>query len=188
MGYDTKSDDALKLLLQEWGLKKPKLLISVHGGKANFELQSKLKRTLQKGLLKAAKISGAWIFTGGTNTGVTKHVGEALVSEKSPRIKGDRVVSIGIAPWGIVDKRLDLIGRKKDNPYHSTQPTNSRSRFATLNKNHAYFFLVDNGTVGKYGAEIAVRRKLEKFISTQRLSGDTESRQCNYIYSILMKY
>ena len=40
-----------------------------------------------------------------------------------------------------------------------------------MNKHHAYFLLVDNGTVGKYGAEIALRRKLEKFISTQSLSG-----------------
>ena len=46
-----------------------------------------------------------------------------------------------------------------------------RSRYASLNKHHAYFLLVDNGTVGKYGAEIALRRKLEKFISTQSLSG-----------------
>ena len=48
---------------------------------------------------------------------------------------------------------------------------NFRSRYASLNKHHAYFLLVDNGTVGKYGAEIALRRKLEKFISTQSLSG-----------------
>ena len=46
-----------------------------------------------------------------------------------------------------------------------------RSRFASLNKHHAYFLCVDNGTVGKYGAELALRRKLEKFISTQSLGG-----------------
>ena len=47
-----------------------------------------------------------------------------------------------------------------------------RSRFVGLNKHHAYFLLVDNGTVSKYGAEIALRRKLEKFISTQHLSAN----------------
>ena len=46
-----------------------------------------------------------------------------------------------------------------------------RSRFAALNKDHAFFLLVDNGTVGKYGAEIALRRKLEKYVSTQFLGG-----------------
>ena len=124
-------------------------------------------------MLKAAKTTGAWILTGGTNTGVHKHVGDALVSEKSPRIKGGRVVSIGIAPWGVVEKRNELIGKNKDVPFHTVaQP---RSRFAALNKHHAYFLLVDNGTVGKYGAEIALRRKLEKFISHQSLSGSSKS-------------
>lgn len=47
----------------------PKLLITVHGGRANFELQPKLKKVLRKGLLKAAKTTGAWMFIGGTNTG-----------------------------------------------------------------------------------------------------------------------
>ncbi len=89
MSYDTRPDLVLTLLLREWGLEKPKLLITVSGGKANFELQPRLKRNLGKGLLRAAKTTGAWIFTGGTNTGVTKHVGDALVTEKSPRIKGE---------------------------------------------------------------------------------------------------
>ena len=163
----------LTLLLREWCLEKPKLLITVTGGKANFDLQPRIKWSLRKGLLKAAKTTGAWIFTGGTNTGVNKHVGDALVSEKSPRIKGGRVVSIGIAPWGVVEKRRELIGKGKDVPFHTiTQP---RSRFAALNKHHAYFLLVDNGTIGKYGAEIALRRKLEKFISTQSLSDSAKS-------------
>ena len=52
----------------------PKLLISVHGGIANFDLQPKLKRVFKKGLLKAAKTTGAWIVTGGTNTGKKKFV------------------------------------------------------------------------------------------------------------------
>ena len=74
---------------------------------------------LRKCLLNAAKTTGAWIFTGGTNTGVNKHVGDALVSEKSPRIKGGRVVSIGIAPWGVVEKRNELVGKNKDVPFHT---------------------------------------------------------------------
>ncbi|XP_059081116.1 transient receptor potential cation channel trpm-like isoform X3 [Tigriopus californicus] len=170
LSHDTRPELVLTLLLREWGLEKPKLLITVNGGKANFELQPKLKKSLRKGLLKAAKTTGAWIFTGGTNTGVTKHVGDALVTEKSPRIKGGRVVSIGITPWGIIEKRNDLVGKKMDIPFHSMSAP--RSRLVGLNKHHAYFLMVDNGTTGKYGAEIALRRKLEKFISTQRLSAN----------------
>ena len=67
--YDTKADQVLQLLQNHWGLDLPKLLITVHGGILNFDLQPKLKRVFRKGLLKAAKTTGAWIITGGTNTG-----------------------------------------------------------------------------------------------------------------------
>lgn len=40
---------------------------------------------------------------------------------------------------------------------------------AVLNNRHAYFLLVDNGTQAKYGAEVILRRKLEKYISNQKL-------------------
>lgn len=62
----------MQLFTKEWNLELPKLLITIQGGKANFELQAKLKKVLRKGLLKAAKTTGAWIFTGGTNTGKHK--------------------------------------------------------------------------------------------------------------------
>lgn len=70
LDYLTPSERTLQLLLHHWQLELPKLLISVHGGIANFELQPKLKRVFNKGLIKAANTTGAWIITGGTNTGV----------------------------------------------------------------------------------------------------------------------
>lgn len=36
-----------------------------------------------------------------------------------------------------------------------------------LDSNHSHFILVDDGTHGRYGVEIALRTKLEKFISEQ---------------------
>lgn len=71
LAYDTRPELILQLFTREWTLELPKLLITVQGGKANFELQPKLKKVLRKGLLKAAKTTGAWIFTGGTNTGMS---------------------------------------------------------------------------------------------------------------------
>jgi transient receptor potential cation channel subfamily M protein 3 len=67
--FDSKPDQVLQLLQKHWGLALPKLLITVHGGILNFDLQPKLKRVFRKGLLKAARTTGAWIITGGTNTG-----------------------------------------------------------------------------------------------------------------------
>ncbi|XP_075216680.1 transient receptor potential cation channel, subfamily M isoform X1 [Lycorma delicatula] len=165
LAYDTRPELILQLFTREWTLELPKLLITVQGGKANFELQPKLKKVLRKGLLKAAKTTGAWIFTGGTNTGVTRQVGDALLMERSQR--SGRVISIGIAPWGIVENNHELIGHNRDVPYHSI--SSPRSKFAVLNNRHAYFLLVDNGTAGRYGAEIILRRKLEKYISIQKL-------------------
>jgi hypothetical protein len=74
LAYDTRPELILQLFTREWSLELPKLLITVQGGKANFDLQPKLKKVLRKGLLKAAKTTGAWIFTGGTNTGVLCNV------------------------------------------------------------------------------------------------------------------
>ncbi|KAF0287572.1 Transient receptor potential cation channel trpm [Amphibalanus amphitrite] len=68
VAYDTRPEQLLQLLVSAWRLELPKLLITVHGGKANFELQPKLKKALRRGLLKAARTTGAWVFTGGTNT------------------------------------------------------------------------------------------------------------------------
>lgn len=36
-----------------------------------------------------------------------------------------------------------------------------------LDSNHSHFILVDDGTHGRYGVEIPLRTKLEKFISEQ---------------------
>ncbi|XP_052873774.1 transient receptor potential cation channel trpm [Anopheles cruzii] len=165
LSYDTRPELLVQLFTREWNLELPKLLITVQGGKANFELQTKLKKVLRKGLLKAAKTTGAWIFTGGTNTGVTKQVGDALLLEGQQR--SGRVVSIGIAPWGIVERNHELLGHNRDVPCHSI--SSPRSKLAVLNNRHAYFLLVDNGSQGRYGAELILRRKLEKYISNQKL-------------------
>lgn len=59
-------------MVKDWQLELPKLLISVHGGLQNFEMQPKLKQVFGKGLIKAAMTTGAWIFTGGVSTGKSR--------------------------------------------------------------------------------------------------------------------
>ncbi|XP_070158634.1 transient receptor potential cation channel trpm isoform X2 [Polyergus mexicanus] len=171
LAHDTRPEPIVQLLCREWNLGLPKLLITVHGGRSNFELQSSLKKVLRKGLLKAAKTTGAWIFTGGTNTGVTRQVGDALLLERSQR--QGRVVSIGIAPWGILDKSHELISRGGEVSYDSV--SSPWTKYTVLNNRHAYFLLVDNGTGGRYGAEIVLRRRLEKYISNLKLQPYTHS-------------
>lgn len=69
----------------------------MHGGLQNFELQPKLKQVFGKGLIKAAMTTGAWIFTGGVNTGkntikvkVQWHLGE-FITKKEKESKNDEI-------------------------------------------------------------------------------------------------
>ncbi|TFK07099.1 rhomboid-related protein 4 [Platysternon megacephalum] len=166
VSYDTKPDSLLHLMVKDWQLELPKLLISVHGGLQNFELQPKLKQVFGKGLIKAAMTTGAWIFTGGVSTGVIRHVGDAL-KDHSSKSRG-RICAIGIAPWGIVENKEDLIGKDVSRVYQTM--SNPLSKLCVLNSSHTHFILVDNGTLGKYGAEVKLRRQLEKHISLQKIN------------------
>lgn len=69
LSHDTRPDSILRLMLKEWHMELPKILISVHGGVQNFDLHPRIKQVIGKGLIKAAVTTGAWILTGGVNTG-----------------------------------------------------------------------------------------------------------------------
>uniref|UniRef100_A0A8C3HW23 non-specific serine/threonine protein kinase n=1 Tax=Chrysemys picta bellii TaxID=8478 RepID=A0A8C3HW23_CHRPI len=165
LSYDTKPEAILQLLLKEWQMELPRLVISVHGGMQKFELHPRIKQLLGKGLIKAAVTTGAWIITGGVNTGVAKHVGDALREHASRSSR--KICTIGIAPWGVIENRNDLVGRDVVAPYQTL--LNPLSKLNVLNNLHSHFILVDDGTVGKYGAEVNLRRELEKNINLQRI-------------------
>uniref|UniRef100_A0A667ZWP6 non-specific serine/threonine protein kinase n=1 Tax=Myripristis murdjan TaxID=586833 RepID=A0A667ZWP6_9TELE len=165
LSHDSRPESILRLMLKEWQMELPKILISVHGGIQNFELHPRIKQVVGKGLIKAAVTTGAWILTGGVNTGVAKHVGDALKEHCSRSSK--KICTIGIAPWGVIENRNDLIGRDVIAPYQTL--LNPLSKLNVLNNLHSHFLLVDDGTVGKYGAEVKLRRELEKHINLQRI-------------------
>ncbi|KFO06933.1 Transient receptor potential cation channel subfamily M member 3, partial [Balearica regulorum gibbericeps] len=53
-------------------------------------------------------------------------------------------------------------------PYQTM--SNPMSKLTVLNSMHSHFILADNGTAGKYGAEVKLRRQLEKHISLQKIN------------------
>uniref|UniRef100_A0A3B3YSX6 non-specific serine/threonine protein kinase n=1 Tax=Poecilia mexicana TaxID=48701 RepID=A0A3B3YSX6_9TELE len=165
LSHDTRPESILRLMLKEWHMELPKILISVHGGVQNFELHPRIKQVVGKGLIKAAVTTGAWILTGGVNTGVAKHVGDALKEHCSRSSK--KIYTIGVAPWGVIENRSDLIGRDIIVPYQTL--LNPLSKLNVLNNLHSHFLLVDDGTVGRYGAEVKLRRDLEKHVNLQRI-------------------
>ncbi|XP_041041202.1 transient receptor potential cation channel subfamily M member 6-like [Carcharodon carcharias] len=165
VSYDTELHQLLHLMLKEWLMELPKLLISVHGGSQNFELPPKVKQIFGKGLIKAAETTGAWIVTEGINTGTSRHVGDAVRDHTSPYLR--KICIIGITPWGVIENHRDLIGQDVVCPYQTLG--NPLSKLTSLNSKHSHFILVDDGTVGKYGNEMKLRRKLEKYIALQKI-------------------
>ena len=52
-------------------------------------------------------------------SGVTKHVGDAI-SDRTAKAR-NKVVAVGVAPWGIVERKEDLIGHDvSGRVHHST--------------------------------------------------------------------
>jgi transient receptor potential cation channel subfamily M member 3 len=113
-----------------------------------FSLQPKLARVFRKGLLKAAKTTGAWIITSGINSGVVQHVAASIEAAITGYKAKSKIVSIGIAPWGLLKRRQDFVGNGKIVSYHP-QSISPKGRFAVLNNRHSFFLLADNGTVGR---------------------------------------
>ncbi|XP_073321519.1 transient receptor potential cation channel subfamily M member 6 [Pagrus major] len=165
VAVDSKPEALLQLMLREWQMERPKLLVTVQGGSENFTLPPKVKQAFSKGLMTAANSTGAWILTDGINTGVSKYVGEAVKTFGSHDLRKRNTV--GITPWGVIDNNTDLIGRDVFRPY---QPLgNPLSKRACLNGFHSHFLLVDDGTLGKHGCQQGLRKKLEKHIQLQKI-------------------
>ncbi|XP_072556390.1 transient receptor potential cation channel subfamily M member 2 isoform X3 [Paramormyrops kingsleyae] len=167
---DTSSETLYELLTEHWRLRPPNLLISVTGGAKNFYMKTRLKEMFRRGLIKVAQTTGAWIVTGGTHTGVMKHVGMAMRDYTLSSSAFDaQVVAIGVVTWGVLHNREPLVHPEGCFPAHYSLDEQGQGRLSCLDVNHSHFLLVDDGTHGQYGAEIALRSRLEKLISQQPL-------------------
>lgn len=113
--WDTNSEHLLHLMLKEWNMELPKLVISVHGGIQNFKMSSNLKEAFSQGLVKAAETTGAWIITEGINSGKTHARSPPLpasLSVKYPAIKS--LLCSTHSRFGD--------GREKDKPNQNKKP------------------------------------------------------------------
>uniref|UniRef100_A0A4W4H3K8 TRPM SLOG domain-containing protein n=1 Tax=Electrophorus electricus TaxID=8005 RepID=A0A4W4H3K8_ELEEL len=171
----TSAEVLYQLMTEHWKLQPPNLLISVTGGAKNFNMKTRLKDKFHRGLIKVAQTTGAWILTGGTHTGVMKHVGMAVHDYiLSSRFMERQIIAIGVATWGVIHNRQDLVHPEGCFPAHYYLDEQGQGRLSCLDDNHSHFLLVDDGMHGHYGTEIELRGKLEKLISEQPL-GNRES-------------
>ncbi|CAF4614262.1 unnamed protein product [Rotaria sp. Silwood1] len=158
-----------EFLNRHWSEGHPSLVISITGGAKEYNMKPRLLRAFRRGLLKVARTTGAWIITGGMNTGIMKLVGEIV------QINPDRsrpIPLIGIATWGCVSGRDDLDPIRGSSVSY-TKPRSNTKGEAPLEPNHTKFIFVDDGSNNKYGREIAFRAKLEHAISGGFFSSKT---------------
>ncbi|XGW23872.1 hypothetical protein V3C99_005801 [Haemonchus contortus] len=164
LGYDSEPENVMYLMEKVWGLQPPRLVITVHGGMTNFEVQEKLGGMFRDGLLKAAQTTGAWIITSGLDCGVVKHVARALDDAGISARMRSKIVTIGIAPWGVIKRRERLIAKDAHVQY-DPHAFGSSHGMGVLNDRHSYFLLADNGTCSRYGADLHLRQNLENYLA-----------------------
>ncbi|KAK6037845.1 hypothetical protein COOONC_24650 [Cooperia oncophora] len=145
----------MSMFEEVWQIAPPKLIITVHGGTNNFDLQPKLGRVFRKGLLRAATTTGAWIITSGVDCGVVRHVAAAF-----------EVVCIGISPWGLLKKRDELIGEDVCVPYYHSRESKTTTHSRSVEIHRPLSILV----------EVVLRKRLENYIAQkQKISGGSRS-------------
>ncbi|XP_066520760.1 transient receptor potential cation channel subfamily M member 4-like [Hoplias malabaricus] len=169
LSWDTPPITVYSILTKEWGLPKPNLVLSVAGGVGKSKVKPWVREVLRQGLVRAAQSTGAWIFSGGLREGVGRCLGEAVRDHTTAASLDSlkKVVAIGIAPWGMVFNREQLVNPEGSFPAEYYVPNTSRDFFC-LDNNYQAFLLVDDGSEGRRGGEAGFRAQLEDWISHQR--------------------
>uniref|UniRef100_A0A8D1X5A6 Transient receptor potential cation channel subfamily M member 4 n=1 Tax=Sus scrofa TaxID=9823 RepID=A0A8D1X5A6_PIG len=157
------------LVTHIWGFRAPNLVVSVLGGSGSPILQTWLQDLLRRGLVRAAQSTGAWIVTGGLHKGIGRHVGVAVRDHQTASTGGNKVVAMGVAPWGVVRNRHNLINPKGSFPakYQWRGEPEDELQFP-LDYNYSAFLLVDNGTHGRLGGENRFRLGFESYVAQQK--------------------
>ncbi|XP_072523201.1 transient receptor potential cation channel subfamily M member 4-like isoform X2 [Salminus brasiliensis] len=169
LSWETPPATAYFILTNQWGLPRPNLVLSVVGGVGRSKVKTWVREVLRQGLVRAAQSTGAWILSGGLREGVGRCLGEA-VRDHATAASSDsltKVVAIGIAPWGLVQLREQLVNPEGSFPAEYYVSNTSRDS-CCLDNNYQAFLLVDDGSVGRIGGEAGFRARLENYISHQR--------------------
>ncbi|XP_072230099.1 transient receptor potential cation channel subfamily M member 4-like [Leuresthes tenuis] len=169
LSWDTQPSMVYTLMTTHWGLPAPNLVVSVVGGEGRAKVKTWVREVLRQGLVKASQSTGAWILTAGLREGVGRCVGEAVRDHATAAssVSLNKVVALGIAPWGLVHNKEQLVNPQGSFPAKYYVQNTSRDT-CCLDNNYKAFLLVDDGSVGRRGGETGFRAKLEDYISHQR--------------------
>uniref|UniRef100_A0A3P9C3T8 Uncharacterized protein n=1 Tax=Maylandia zebra TaxID=106582 RepID=A0A3P9C3T8_9CICH len=174
LSWSTEPSVVYNILTTHWGLPLPNLVVSVVGGNSRTQIKTWVREVLRQGLVKASQ-STAWILTTGLHEDVGRCVGQAVRDHAAAAssVSLNKVVALGIAPWGLVEKREQLVKPQGSFPA-KYNARNASQNSCPLDNNYQAFLLVDDGSVGRRGGETEFRARLEEYISHQRTSGSIE--------------
>uniref|UniRef100_A0A8C8LWJ6 Transient receptor potential cation channel, subfamily M, member 4a n=1 Tax=Oncorhynchus tshawytscha TaxID=74940 RepID=A0A8C8LWJ6_ONCTS len=166
LSWDTPPSIVYTMMTAHWGLPPPNLVVSVVSGEGRAKVKTWVREVLRQGLVKASQSTGAWILTGGLREGVGRCVGEAVRDHATAAssVSLNKVVALGIAPWGLVHNRQQLVNPQGSFPARYYFQNTSRDS-CCLDNNYQAFLLVDDGSVGRRGGEAGFRARLEDYIS-----------------------
>ncbi|KAI4807628.1 hypothetical protein KUCAC02_027421 [Chaenocephalus aceratus] len=168
LSWDTQASMVYTLMTAHWGLSAPNLVVSIVGGEGRTKVKTWVREVLRQGLVKASQSTGAWILTAGLREGVGRCVGEAVRDHATAAssVSLNKVVALGITPWGFVHNREQLVNPQGSFPAKYFVENTSRDS-CCLDNNYQAFLLVDDGSVERR-QETGFRAKLEDYISHQR--------------------
>ncbi|XP_054553520.1 transient receptor potential cation channel subfamily M member 5 [Talpa occidentalis] len=160
------------LLLAEWHLPAPNLVVSLVGEERPFAMKAWLRDVLRKGLVKAAQSTGAWILTSALRVGLARHVGQAVRDHSLASTSSKaRVVTVGMASLPHVLHRQLLDAAQEDRPVqYPADDGGIQGPLCPLDNSHSHFILVEPGPPGAGDGATELRLRLEKHISEQRAS------------------
>uniref|UniRef100_A0A672JTU8 Histidine rich calcium binding protein n=1 Tax=Salarias fasciatus TaxID=181472 RepID=A0A672JTU8_SALFA len=172
LSWDTPPSMVYTLMTAHWGLPSPNLVVSVVGGEGKTKVKTWVREVIRQGLVKASQSTGAWILTAGLREGVGRCVGEAVRDHATAAssVSLNKVVALGIASWGLVHNREQLVNPQVGHIFFPAKYyiSNAAGDSCCLDNNYQAFLLVDDGSVVNKGGETGFRAKLEDYISHQR--------------------
>ncbi|CAF0797780.1 unnamed protein product [Didymodactylos carnosus] len=121
-----------------WNLPTPELIISVTGGAKLCNLTREMSNAFQQALISAVLTTDAWIFTGGTDSGVMKEVGNAI-----DKCRQKNIPCIGICSWYYTTDYEQLEQNRDPTTTTDTNLSEVTESFP-LDTNHTHFLLLDD--------------------------------------------
>ncbi|KAK2832741.1 hypothetical protein Q5P01_016630 [Channa striata] len=175
LSCDTPPELVYKLMVTQWGLPSPNLVLSLIGCEGQEKMKTWMRDVLRNELVKAAQSTGAWILMGGLRQGVSRCVSEAVKNyvAAAPALSQKKVTIVGLAPWGLVHNRQQLISPQGSFPARY-QFQNTSQDLCCLDNNCQAFLLVDDGSVGQKGGEGPFVGSIEIPVLCMLISGDAK--------------